>query len=58
MPEDGGFPTVDPEQDNFDMLFFLEDGSDTALVGTELVIRDGGAEQVIPVGDISTEKPE
>ncbi len=57
-PEGGGFPTVDPEQDNFDMLFFLEDESDMALAGAQLVIRDGDAEQNIPVDGISREKPD
>ena len=56
-PEDGGFPTVAPEQNNFDLLFFLEGRDETALEGAEVVISADGAEQSIPLNAISREKP-
>ena len=57
-PEGGGFPSIDPQQDNFDALFFLEGGTEADLDGAALVIMDDGAEQVLALEAISRQKPE
>lgn len=57
-PKGGGFPTIDPKQDNFDALFFLVGGSETDLLGAELVIVDGSTEHTIALEAISREKPD
>ena len=58
QPEGGGFPSVAPDQDNFDALFFLEGGSEADLEGAVLVVVDDGAEQTVPLDAISRDKPE
>ena len=55
---DSIFPSIDPEQDNFEALFFLEGKDESALEGAVLVIEDGGAEQTVALDAISREKPE
>lgn len=52
QPEGGGFPKMDPEQDNFDLLFFLEGKDVSALEGAALQVADGDAAQRIPLADI------
>lgn len=35
---EGGFPTIDPEQDFFDVLFFLKGKTEEAITGAKLVV--------------------
>ena len=58
QPEGGGFPTVDPQQNNFDALFFLEGGSEADLEGALLAVADGDVTQTLALDAISREKPE
>ena len=55
--EGSGFPSIAPEQDNFDALFFLEGGSEADLEGAALVVVNDGAEQAVALDAISREKP-
>ena len=58
LPSEGeGFPEIDPEQNDFDVLFFLEDGSEADLEGAVLVVTDDGVEQSVALDAISREKP-
>ena len=52
-----GFPEIDPEQKDFDVLFFLEGGSEANLEGAALVVSDDGVEQSVALETISREKP-
>ena len=60
LPNDGTsvFPEIDPEQKNFDALFFLEGGTEADLEGAALAIVDDGAEQTLALDAIPREKPE
>ena len=60
LPNDGTsvFPEIDPEQKNFDALFFLEGGTEADLEGAALAIVDDGAEQTLALEAIPLEKPE
>ncbi len=58
LPSKGeGFPEIDPEQKDFDVLFFLEGGSEANLEGAALVVSDDGVEQSVALETISREKP-
>ena len=58
LPSEGeGFPEIDPEQNDFDVLFFLKDCSEADLEGAALVVVDDGAEQSVALETISREKP-
>ena len=58
LPSEGeGFPEIDPEQKDFDVLFFLEGGSEADLEGAALVVVDGGVEQSVALEAIPREKP-
>jgi len=57
QPEGGGFPSINPEQENFDALFFLEGGTEADLDGAMLVVLDGETEQTLSLSAISREKP-
>ena len=58
-PEGGGFiPDIAPEQDYFDVLFFLKDKDETALDGAELIVADNGDEQTVGIASVSPERPE
>ena len=58
QPEGGGFPSIDPEQDNFDLLFFLQSSDETVLHGASLAVASSGAEQVLALDNVSRKKPE
>ena len=59
LPSEGeGFPEIDPEQDDFDLLFFLEGGSEADLEGAALAITDDGAAREIALDPVSRTKPE
>ena len=58
LPSEGeGFPEINPEQNDFDVLFFLEGGTEADLEGAALVVTDDGAAQVLALDAISREKP-
>ncbi|MBR3430444.1 MAG: hypothetical protein IKG87_10130 [Clostridia bacterium] len=53
QPEGGGFPSKAPEQDCFDLLFFLEGKTEEAAAGAQLRIGD----LIIDLDKISRERP-
>lgn len=58
LPSEGeGFPEIDPEQNDFDVLYFLKGATEADLEGATLVVTDDGAEQVLALDAISREKP-
>ena len=58
LPSEGeGFPEINPEQNDFDVLFFLEGGTEADLEGAALVVADDGVEQPLALNTISREKP-
>lgn len=58
LPSEGeGFPEINPEQNDFDVLYFLEGGTEADLEGASLVVTDDGVEQVLALDAISREKP-
>ena len=52
-PEGGGFPTMAPEQECFDLLFFLEGKAGEAAVGARMRVGD----QLIDLDGIPRELP-
>lgn len=58
LPSEGeGFPEIDPEQNDFDVLYFLKGATEADLEGATLVVTDDGAEQALALDAISREKP-
>ncbi len=58
-PEDGGFSAgIAPEQDYFDIVFFLKGKDETALDGAVLVMVDDGTEYSAVLASMPQERPE
>ena len=56
QPEGGGFPSVAPEQEDFDMVYFIEGADESSLDGAVFVIVENGEEQTIALDEIPREQ--
>ena len=56
QPEGGGFPSVAPEQEDFDLVYFIEGADESALEGAVFVVTENGEEQIIALDEIPREQ--